>query len=490
MKMKSFAALGILISGVAVAITIKAWQPIVFNSSSTPLQETIEIMRQEGDSVLIDIEKDNPKFQQQFSDSFAKYFKIALNSVVLPLNLAEFLRSEIDEQDKEENKTVVTYATTRIGKIIKNFEIYTIGSFIGELKNPDKPNLYKYKYCEENPDIVEFPCSDNEVGNEDRGNFLGNDSREYVFVRRLFSHPTFVSKMCPAITPFAVWYLGWTWWPGQNTYENKAQALAPILYRMHALLDVFYGDGKWNHNNISESFRANLDDPRFQDLDPQLVGLVGRRYLDGGPELMMSYRGCLSQIETALAEHKSTTSSDASIEIQRLIKFEMDPTLKLELASFKPHLPSQQEEEEYFRPIDYERVYRLTHQYKMYQPVPPQFLINDDDYEGVAAYLVTVKFGLNDTSMLSLVASLNYADSLYKYRLLTYSEFNSLAFEKQEEMKNGNLCFFDQDIYKLQSMNTFKIYYYSASDKTFTEKTNLESNYCSLNWTIVREKRF
>ncbi len=489
MKLKSFVALGILISGVAVAITIKAWQPVVFSLTANPLQETIEIMRQEGDSVLIDIEKDNPTFQKKFSESFAQYLKIALNSVVLPMNLAEVLRTEVSEQDREENQTVITYATARIGKIIKNFEIYTVGSFIKELESPEKPNLYKYKYCEANLGHAEFPCSENEVGNQDRGNFFDNNSREYVFVRRLFSHPTFVSEMCPVITPFAVWYLNWTWWPGQNTSEKKAQVMAPIFYRIHALLDSFYGDGKWNHSNITKYFSDYLDDSRFQDLDPQLVGLVGRRYLDGGPELMMSYRSCLSLIETALAEHKTTTSSDASIEIQRQIKFEMDPALKLEIASFKPFLPSQNEEE-YYAPTDYERVYRLTHQYKMLQPVPPQFLISDDEHENFEAYLVTVKFGLSDTSMLSLVASLNNVDSLYKYRLLTYSEFNSLALEKQNEMKKGNLCFFDQDIYKLQSMDNFKIYHYNAWDKQFTERTTLESNYCSLNWTIVREKRF
>ncbi len=101
------------------------WSPKVFAVDSKIVTDVVDQMRLEGDRVLKDIEADEPDFAQKFASRASKFSSIAMNSIVLPLNV---ISGALEDLDRAKSPGRDSDWTSEVSYIIGKISVTIRGS--------------------------------------------------------------------------------------------------------------------------------------------------------------------------------------------------------------------------------------------------------------------------------------------------------------------------------------------------------------------------
>ncbi len=323
------------------------WSPKIFAVDPNVIAEVVDQMRLEGDTVLKEIEADTPGFAIAFTTRTAKFSSVAMNSIILPKNV---IKAALYDQSQastagEDDTSRLGYI---IGKTVKNLMIFAIENTLATLSDPSKPMAYKFKVCEQNPTMTSHPCD--LIGIQPSYNFLKDDSREYIFARRVVSHPLFVERMCPTAKSFATWLMNFGWAPGYDTPAEKMILLKTFFNQLDTEL---------------QDLKSGLQTPRKKNgplpLDPAIGKFLLRGMWDGGVPWVDAVATCSQQIQQEFLTQSTATSPIAESKIMEI--------LPLRIAG----MPDSSAVVPAFEPA---QVYRLIRTIDAASPLPENIYIN------------------------------------------------------------------------------------------------------------------
>jgi len=383
---------------VANAADTSKWEPIYFEFPAAIVDQQIQELAQKKDAGLKELEKLEPGFSQSYGKSVQKFAELALNSVRTPLNL----RIEVIQADRWGTRD--SSGNTFEQEALKEIS-FQVGRYIAKLIYGAFGSPIKTKTPE---GYIDNDASSNAV-------------KEWKEAEDFVSSASFVNAVCPVIKPIASWNLRW------NYTSTTDKILMRLFFNeLDRVLGVMYGDGKWKRQNPPNPGPAfgYENDSDSMDYSSDLAQFIQRRYVSGGPKLMVAARECLSSIRQDLDIETMGADSNSSLNIGQILQFApveipvLNKTIDLQSAA-----------------LDWQMVYRLTRHYGANQALPSLMLdfipaegdvdySSFDNYQFVSAICEVTVFDVHNAKR--LLTHLSVMDPQYKYRSVNRDEMVEL----------------------------------------------------------------
>jgi hypothetical protein len=383
---------------VAKAADLAKWEPIYFEFPTAVVDQQIQELSQKKDSGLKKLEKLEPGFSQSYGKSVQKFAELALNSVRTPLNL----RIEVIQFDRWGTRD--SSGRTFEQEALKEIS-FKVGRYIAKLIHGSFGSAIK------------APSPDGYVDNDAASVAIYDWKRAESFV----SSSSFVTAVCPVIKPIASWNLKW------NYTSTTDKILMRLFFNeLDRVLGVMYGDGKWKRQKLPNPGPAfgYEEDSDSMNYSSDLAQFIQRRYVSGGPALMLAARECLSSIRQDLDIDIIGTDPNSTLNIGQMLQFApteipaLGKTIDLQSAA-----------------LDWQMVYRLTRHYGANQALPSPMLdfipaegdvdySSFDNYQFIRAISEVTVFDIHNAKR--LLTHLSVMDPQYKYRSVNRDEMVEL----------------------------------------------------------------
>lgn len=375
-----------------VAITAYAaslvWVERVFTLDPSAVTGAMAALEQEQDSVFLQVKPLVADVEGEYIRSFLSGFEFAANQFGVP-RLLNFSKGDLDSP----NGPILGLETIfwKIYRPTSDPLFYSANAdFTPQALMFARSTNTTYRFCELNPS--DSFCAGVKNGYSSNQEFLG-----MVLSRRIVSRPEFVDRACPSLVEVVREHTEWT---------NR---LMSLIQSPNVNFDKYFSEADgvlralesqpWN----SSYYKPSLE--RWQKA-------IFRRYMDGGPRLMTSYKNCLHQVQEAINQvgvDPIAPDANSNAYIQQWLRFKEMPLVNNPGRSFW---------------IQSKRLTAdsIAHLFRRFQPMTPAPGLGDMGIESP------------DPSLLVLLGRwMSDLDDHFNYRLIT-------QIEAQNTMPDQDIC--------------------------------------------------
>lgn len=296
--MRKVFAFGLVVL-VPILALAAAWSPLHWSFNEGAISKAIQELRAAGDPLLAKVEALDPQIEKTLGAQVAGVFVKSTNDRIFPVYLSGI---------EGVHKNLLTAPERR------EFDSIT-GRFLravvpDSIRDAEKGTKYTYRICEAQPNAKE--C----LAWEESTYFGENASTTLAraFVRRVLSTQAVAESAYEALVPYAHWCMRWTREIARQWDEDSVTILREELTQLK--------------NKLMQTYLAKPWSPSLCDQDGHsLEGFICRRYLDGGPQLILKYAELLERALSELAPLEFPEDQLAWKHIDDMFGFQKSPAV-------------------------------------------------------------------------------------------------------------------------------------------------------------------